>query len=71
MPDKLTITDTLPISWLSPETYKKAYRLLARHTNARPMYFAASSSEFYVITSSGLEKNKYLSHHHITQCVST
>lgn len=67
MPDKLTITDTLPISWLSAHSYRKAYKLLSTHKSSSPMYYALSSTQFVVITTNGIEKHKYLKNTQIRQ----
>ena len=56
MPDKLTITDRLPVDWLPTSMYIKAALWLYKHNSGKtPYVHKCSGSRYYVLTKAGVD----------------
>ena len=56
MPDKLTITDRLPVEWLPTSMYIKAALWLYKHNSGKtPYVHKCSGSRYYVLTKAGVD----------------
>ena len=59
LPDKLTITDKLPVEWLPTSMYTKAALWLYKHNNGKTPYaHQCSENRYLVLTAEGAETYK-------------
>ena len=59
MPDKLTFTDKLPVSWLPTDAYAKAAKMLYKHESGKtPYVHKCSEGRYLVLTKAGAETYK-------------